>query len=540
MKRYISLLCLTFVSLVGIAQVNDTINRMVLIESTYNPIIAGAVKRNFIPDAVSPSMQKEQVVYADENQPIQRFVRGIDAVQSIALEQEDRFPGYVHLGYGNYNNLNGLATYSVNIKENQNLAFKAHLHGWNGYIKNADGDKWFSALHDMGVNADYRLSLGKAELEFGGSAVNYLYNYQTRNLGEGYTNDQQSMMANAYFKLRGIAREHYTYQLDSRYTYFDRATLWGTAHNHCEQHLHTMASFSADFYEKGIATLRLRSDLLMYRGLEGYRNYYSLGFTPEWNYRYGNWRFLAGANLDFLTHNGPIVQASPQCSISYVPAKTFSADFVLNGGRDITTLSRLYAVSPYWASAEQLRSSYTYLNAQMGANLRLFEGLSIHLGGGYKVVADALFSVAADTLGFVYSGVANHNARILYAEGDVRYLYKEILQLSADARYNHWMVKGQQSVLGRAPQLDVNLLARIRIIKGLYLNSDCRYVTFTEVEDTPREESIINWSLGAHYAMDRQWSFFLDGHNLLNRRYQHYAGYPSQGFNVMAGAVFKF
>jgi hypothetical protein len=176
----------------------------------------------------------------------------------------------------------------------------------------------------------------------------------------------------------------------------------------------------------------------------------------------------------------------------------------------------------------------------MGANLRLFEGLSIHLGGGYKVVTDALFSVAADTLGFVYSGVANHNARILYAEGDVRYLYKEILQLSADARYNHWMVKGQQSVLGRAPQLDVNLLARIRIIKGLYLNSDCRYVTFTEVEDAPRELSIINWSLGAHYAMDRQWSFFLDGHNLLNRRYQHYAGYPSQGFNVMAGATVKF
>ena len=102
------------------------------------------------------------------------------------------------------------------------------------------------------------------------------------------------------------------------------------------------------------------------------------------------------------------------------------------------------------------------------------------------------------------------------------------------------MVKGQQAVLSRAPQLDVNLLARIRIIKGLYLNSNCRYVAFTEVEDTPREESIINWSLGAHYAMDRQWSFFLDGHNLLNRRYQHYAGYPSQGFNVMAGAVFKF
>jgi hypothetical protein len=35
-------------------------------------------------------------------------------------------------------------------------------------------------------------------------------------------------------------------------------------------------------------------------------------------------------------------------------------------------------------------------------------------------------------------------------------------------------------------------------------------------------------------------SFFLDGHNLLNRHYQYYAGYPSQGINVLAGFVFKF
>ena len=540
MKRYISLLCIIFIALSGMAQRNDTINRMVLIESTYNPILVGAVKRNFIPDEVKPSMQKEQVVYADENQPINKFVRSVDAVQAKAMEQEALRHGYVHFGYGNYNNLNGLATYNLNVKENQNLAFKAHLHGWNGYIKNADGDKWFSALHDMGGNLDYRLRLGQAELEMGGCAVNYIYNYQARGLGEEYTNDQQSTMANAYFKMRGIVREHYTYQFNTQYTYLDRATLWGTEQNHSEQHWHTMGAFSADLYEKGIATLRLRSDLLMYRGLEGYHNYYSLGLTPEWSYRYADWRFLAGANLDFLTHNGPIVQASPQCSISYMPAKTFSANFVLNGGRDITTMSSLYAMSPYWASQGQLRSSYTYLNAQLGVNLRLFEGLSMHLGGGYKVVADALFSVATDTLGFVYSGIANRNAQVLYAEGDVQYFYKEFFSLSAEATYNHWMVKDEPMILGHTPQLDANLLARIRIIEGLYLNNNLRYVLFTKVGDDSRETAIIDWSLGAHYALNGRLSFFLDGHNLLNRRYQHYAGYPSQGFNIMAGAAYKF
>ena len=45
-KRYITLLTLVLTAMASMAQViNDTINRMVLVESTYNPVIAGAVKQ---------------------------------------------------------------------------------------------------------------------------------------------------------------------------------------------------------------------------------------------------------------------------------------------------------------------------------------------------------------------------------------------------------------------------------------------------------------------------------------------------------------
>ena len=66
MKRYITTFPMLLIAIIGIAQTaNDTINRMVLVESTYNPIIVGAVKRNFIPEEVKPSMSKEAVEYAD-------------------------------------------------------------------------------------------------------------------------------------------------------------------------------------------------------------------------------------------------------------------------------------------------------------------------------------------------------------------------------------------------------------------------------------------------------------------------------------------
>ena len=62
MKRYTtSLIALALVA-GAIAQTPaDTINRMVLVESTYNPIIAGAVKHSFIPEEVKPNVKKEAV-----------------------------------------------------------------------------------------------------------------------------------------------------------------------------------------------------------------------------------------------------------------------------------------------------------------------------------------------------------------------------------------------------------------------------------------------------------------------------------------------
>ena len=101
------------------------------------------------------------------------------------------------------------------------------------------------------------------------------------------------------------------------------------------------------------------------------------------------------------------------------------------------------------------------------------------------------------------------------------------------------MVSGNRSILTRTPQFDANFGTRVRIINGLYIHTDCHFVMFNAVNGE-RERAIIDWSLGAHYAMNDKLSFFLDGHNLLNRHYQRYAGYPVQGINAMLGAAFKF
>ena len=530
MKRYISLLSVLLVATIGIGQTtNDTINRMVLVESTYNPIIVGASKHNFIPEEVKPSMNKEQIVYASENVDLTNFDREAQPAQAIELTTEKGTSGYAHLGYGNYNNLSGMAAYKWSFDTSNDLALKAHIDGWNGKLKLDDNTKWHSRYYDMGLNADYNIQLGNALLNAGAHATHYTYNY----LGGS---SQNANDLGAYAALMGDVADRYRYHATLSYNNFSyKNTL-------AENHIHGKASLDVDLYEWGMASVQISSDVLTYQGSEGYNNYFSLGITPQWIYRHKDFIFATGFNMDFqggkhVTHP---MQFSPECSISYLPDNRFQALFTLNGGREVNTFSRLHELSPYWASREQVRPTYTFMNAHLEGGVRIIEGLHLHLGGGYKILGDALFESRMDTLGTTYTGITNHKAQVAILDAALSYTHKDLVTIAAKGTYHHWMLKGDQALLARAPQLKIDVDARVRIIPKLYAYTDLLMVTFADTQIAARERSIIDWSLGANYALNRHFSFFLDAHNLLNRRYSYYTGYPAQGFNILAGAIMKF
>lgn len=542
-NRYMmTLLASLSIMATGVAQTsahNDTINRMVLVESTYNPVVAGAMKRNFIPEESEPSMKSEAIVYADESIPVARFERIPQHAEAVQPYSEKGRPGYVHLGYGSHNNLNGLAAYQWAINKNNALALDARMDGWNGNIRRDDDARWRSYLYDMSLGARYSLKLGRAALDADISAARYAFNYLTGSAYDatlGYTDAQLSGEVSAGIHLRGSLKEHYYYRVQGNYTGYSQQYCWGSANKNGEDHFHAEAMFGVDLYEWGMPSVTLRGDWMAYQGVVDYHNYLSLGITPQWNYVYGDFDFIVGANLDFMTRVGSAVQASPHLKATYTPGKLFSVDVIVDGGRSLPTFGALHEMSPYWATAAQLVPSYTFLNAKLAGNVRVMEGLHVRLGGGFKMIDNALFQTVSDSVGIVYTDIVNHDAKVAFADAHISYAYKDLFKVSAEGTFNHWMVRADHAVLARAPRLDANVSAQVRIIPGLHAHTGCRIVEFTGNE----ERAIINWSLGARYAMNERLSFFLDGHNLLNRRYQHYSGYPSQGINVLVGAVCKF
>ena len=46
--------------------------------------------------------------------------------------------------------------------------------------------------------------------------------------------------------------------------------------------------------------------------------------------------------------------------------------------------------------------------------------------------------------------------------------------------------------------------------------------------------------IGASYNVFKGVSVYAQVHNLLNKKYQYYLGYPTEGFNFLGGLSFRF
>ena len=546
MNRYISILSALLTATLAAAQTTpgDTINRTVLVESTYNPIVVNAVKRNFIPDEVEPSINKTAIVYADDALPITRLQQKAIPAKKVGIEQEKGFPGYIHLGYGNSNNLDGWAAYHLQLNENNALSINAGINGWNGNLKRQDKGWWHSYLYDGNADIRYRFTHRKGELGAALTGGHQAFNYLTVGAlapDMGLTDQQHSNLLGANIYAKGLIGKRYRYDASLTYTHLGQQAYLGKADTyHGESLMHTQATFSTELDKYGTVTVGLSDDLMSYSSESPYKPIHYFTLTPQWSTSYKQYHFVAGVNLDLSISSNIRMKASPACSVTYNSGKNFNASLLLDGGYRLPTYAYLASLSPYWMRTPELQSSYTYLNTLLTSNMRLTEGLHLTINGGYRVIGNAIFETVADVANIRYTSFENRNAQLLHASTKLSYDYKQQFSYYAQATYNHWIVEGERAILARAPQLDMQTGVQMHILKDFTLHSDFRYLLFSATVNSERERAIIDWGLGMRYALNTHWTFFLDGHNLLNHHHQIYTGYPTQGIHALAGATFKF
>ena len=66
------------------------------------------------------------------------------------------------------------------------------------------------------------------------------------------------------------------------------------------------------------------------------------------------------------------------------------------------------------------------------------------------------------------------------------------------------------------------------------------YINREEVEGYAKMAAINDLHIGASYNVFKGVSVYAQVHNLLNKKYQYYLGYPAEGFNFLGGLSFRF
>lgn len=307
-----------------------------------------------------------------------------------------------------------------------------------------------------------------------------------------------------------------------RGSYFGFDVDFSYLHNNFNTHLpNSTSSFSEDYRY-------YRTDA---------QNTWLLRLTPSYRFISGDFTADLGARID-LTHGaGKAFHIAPDVKIGFRTSQYFSAQLSFGGGEVQNSLASLFDVSPYMLPYFSYKNSHIPFTGDLKATIGPFSGAYIELFGGYARANDWLMPSAG---GNSYSPV------------DIRGWHGGIA-----AGYRHGSLGEVRVALERATHSDKENLQR-----GYYLWRDrAKYVVEASGKVNPVEKLDITASyelrsgrhdsyrnlgtvsllgLGAAYRFTPRFTVFINGENLLNRKYTYIGAVPSQGITGLAGITYKF
>lgn len=516
---------------------DTTMNRTVVVEQEYNPDILDASKVNVLPKVEPLTVSKKAVEYDATLMPATHIPASAMQAYTAIEAQAKAQPGYARLGYGNYGNLDVRANYlfSLSHKDRLNLTFT--MDGMEGKLDLPDdGGKWNSFFYRTHAGMDYVHAFNKVDLnvagKFGQSNFNFLPGFASNkqkfvsgdvHFGVCSTSDGMPLQFRAETNLLLYQRQHDLMVSNIKEGIVrTKADVTGSISD--EQSIGVAFALDNVFYSDG-----------------RFENHNDIGFNPYYLFRNNDWEIRIGAHVDLTFGFGKQFRAAPDVDIQY----TFSDSYILyaqgKGGRLQNDFRRLEILNPYGQITEQQDATYEQLNAAIGFKASPAAGVWLNLYGGYQNLKnDLAFSPDPDYTGIHPALAGTDN---LYAGAEVIYSYKDLIRLSASGIYRNWDTNSEEEAKERMllfkPALEATFGIDLRPAPSVLVSLGYRYISREELNGN-QADPVSNLYLGGSYEIFKNISIYARASNLLNKDYQYYWGCPSEGFNFLGGASFRF
>ena len=534
---------------------DTTLNRTVVVEQEYNPDISDASKVNVLPKVEAPTINKRAVEYATTLFPATSLPGGLIRPYTGIETQSNSTPGYVRAGYGNYGNLDVFANYLFRISGRDKLNVLFQMDGMDGKLKHlpfSEIEKWNAYYYRTKANIDYTHQFDKLDLNIAGNFGLSNFNFRPESVGK-----KQKFTSGDFHA--GVASTDETmpiqFKAETNLMLYQRQNNFILRSVLDETQIRTKADVSGAINDEQRIHVALDMSNLFY-GNDGFSNYTALSLNPYYEVNSDSWLLHLGANVDMAFGYGKGFRVSPDITAQYVFSDSYVVYAKATGGKRINDFRRLEAFCPYSDfsfveqidpvhPAKQLEDTYEQLNASLGFKASPTPGLWLNIYGGYQDLKDELYCNFTNVLGasanpmyFLSINQANmHNA---YLGATISYDYKDILSLSASGVFRNWESShADPFTLMNQPASELKFEAQVRPIPALSVNAGYDYVGRKKVESY-KMSPISDLHLGAQYNLFKGISVYARLHNLLNKKYQYYVGYPTEGLNFLGGLSFRF
>ena len=294
--------------------------------------------------------------------------------------------------------------------------------------------------------------------------------------------------------------------------------------------------------------VELAMDNVFYKNNE-FDDYTSVELNPYYLYQNDDWKIRLGAHVDFAFGFGKKFRVAPDVTAQYIFSDSYILYAQATGGRRTNDFRRLEMISPYSQTASQLDATYEQLNAALGFRTSPVTGLWFNLYGGYQDLKNNLATIgvtptADGSYSSSYLLPLQANMHNIYAGAEISYSYKDIISFSASGVYRDWKTAKAEDyngdvLLAYMPSFEAKFNVDIRPIPSVLVNLGYQHATREKVGDQ-RVDPVGNLYLGGSYEVFKDISIYVRANNLLNKDYQYYWGYPTEGVNFMGGVSFRF
>lgn len=514
---------------------DSTLIRTVVVENQYNPEVMDAFKVNVLPKVEEPAVAKQHIDYAATLRPLSGWQGTPIPVLARNIESEKTYRGYLRAAYGNRNNTDVKMGYVWDITSRDRLDVMGSLYGMHGDIPRMDIEQdWKSRFFRTDVSVDYKHAFDRITMNLGGAFASQVFNMYPFVFegGEGFPDSQHFTLGDVYV---GVSSKDATlpvqFSVQTGFHSFKRkyaapylsdvgehmvktkGQVWGTI-----QDIHTVGvdfEMNNVFYDTEL------------------KNYTLLQLNPYYKWSNEELSLRLGAHVDGQTANGSGIKVAPDFAFGYTFADAYQLYLQATGGTRLNDFRRLNEMSPYWIQSNQLHSSYTPIDAQVGVKASPTTGLGFKLWGGYRVVKDELFSV--------YGRMGQAKSKVAYVGGSIGYTYKDWIDWDLQMAYNNWDMSEETKVLmALKPVCEMSTSARIKILPELYASMNYHYEGRKKVNTVGKADPVNDLSLSADYRLFHRVGVFIHFNNLLNKHYITEVGCPVQGMYVLGGVSFAF